>query len=239
MTVKAPIKQIDRGFCVYWVVLLRMAKHYGYCLTHTHSFSVSFMSGHSRVKLLVAAVFILVSGCQSNRFAFLSPPSAATVSTQAPPLVPIVAASEPQAQEEREEPVLVAELPVEHLDAQRLPRAIQQILVSGLSPKKELTALPDTSTVRVPTEPTPDQIRAASTLTTVVKIVGFSLLILGVALIITAFTGTFGGWVALGYLLYGVLALALSIPFLVFRSKKSVSYRLRQKRKAERRAAKE
>jgi len=99
-----------------------------------------------------------------------------------------------------------------------------------------LVATPDTSKTHRTTEPAPQQIREADNFTKVIRILGIAFLAVGAMMLIVGLAST--GWVSVIYFAYGLVILAFSVPFLIFRSKNSTRSFLVKKQRAARQTSK-
>ncbi|UOG73864.1 DUF308 domain-containing protein [Hymenobacter tibetensis] len=184
---------------------------------------------------------LFLGGCNSARSVIYLPNTTRYSATPSvPPAVekPIPAVVQNKS-EVLDEPQFTAALSVRevtqlHSKAQQLRR--KALLTHG-SLKTMLIERPDTNKAQLPDKALIGRTRDADTFTTVVNVVGGILALVGIILIIAAFTSTSPGWLPLAYLVYGVLALILGTPFLLFRSKNSTRKRKAEERRAVRRAA--
>lgn len=106
------------------------------------------------------------------------------------------------------------------------------------TPSVYQVVLPDTSTRQSSVGPTLQQIRNADIMNRALRVIGILFLIIGVALITTAFSIGSSGLGPFIALVYGVITILFSIPFLLFKSRYSTRRLSLEKRRAARRAAK-
>jgi hypothetical protein len=168
-------------------------------------------------------VFFFLGGC--NSIVCPSPP------VKGP--IPAIVQNNPELQEE---PHFTAALPVHEEATAEAEQPKQKVFLVQKSVEATRVARPDT-TIRLSTKASIDQTRDADTFTTVANVVGGMLALLGIILIIAAFASTATGWLPIAYLVYGMLALGIGAPFLLFRSKNSTRKRKANERRAARRAA--
>ena len=176
-------------------------------------------------------LLLLLNGCRSAHFpAWFSPVSSYHAARPlAAPAIDSTARTMAAEPEVLAQPELTASLPAEVRPEASLavrPHSRSSIRTSN---RPIYQAPPDTTSSRRYVKPTPDQIRAADKLNTIVNLVGVVFLLGAVGFIIAAFSIS-SGWGALAAGLYGIFALSISLPLLFYKNVKSTKYLIRRQR---------
>lgn len=194
-----------------------------------------------RLNTVCMMLLAMASGCQTSQVSAWFPPVAVHRAAPAAVLTPgdTIAQNLAVIPQVSEQPVLTAALPAEEeveIPSSSYAQKLPTVKYFG-KPVAQQTS-PDTIGTQRTTRPTPDQMRDGDRANAFAHTIGGFFLALGVALLIVAFASTSPGWGPLAAAVYGTLAIVISLPFLLFRSRKSTSYVLEQEARAARKARK-
>jgi hypothetical protein len=193
------------------------------------------MSSYSADRLFSAMMLLLLlNGCRSAHFPAWFPPVSSYHAARPLAAPAIDSTARPMAAEPEVlvQPELTAFLPAEVRPEASLAVRSHSLTSIGTSNRPIYQAPPDTTSSRRYVKPTPDQIRAADNINTIVNLVGVVFLLGAVGLMITA-SSTSPGWGSLAAGLYGIFALFISLPLLFYRNAKSTKYLMRRQREGD------
>jgi hypothetical protein len=186
-------------------------------------------------------IVAFLSSCQSSRLPVWFTPGAAYHAFSvklSPSNDSVVSRSHIPAAEVLEQPVLTAVLPIEKesKEAPIINHPRHSPIAKALNKPLYQSYSPDTISTRRSSRPTPSQMRDGDAINIVIHVIGAVFLIIAAVFIIASLGAT--GWGALGAFVYGGLFLGIGLAFLLFKSRKSTSYVMRQEQRAARKANK-